>query len=69
VLEGISPPLLINVNNGRHLLRGKDGKVLSTYNIGTPIGDVAIDSWRNQFVIDNATDGFSLFQLEDGSFV
>jgi hypothetical protein len=68
VLRNMSFLLLIRVDN-RHRLRGRDGKVLSTHNIGTPIGDVAIDPRRNQFVVDNATDGFSLFQLPDALFV
>lgn len=32
-------------------------------------GHVAIHHRRNQFVVDNATDGFDLYMLDTGSFV
>ncbi|KAF8592420.1 hypothetical protein K439DRAFT_1610227 [Ramaria rubella] len=54
--------------NGRwHMLCRDDGNILSSRDTGKMIGHTAISVKRNQFVVDNATDGFDLHQLDNGA--
>ncbi|KAF8591537.1 hypothetical protein K439DRAFT_1611184 [Ramaria rubella] len=46
-----------------HVLRGDDGKVMVTHELGLRIGSAAISNKRNQCVINNTTDGFNLYWL------
>ncbi|KAF8579382.1 WD40 repeat-like protein [Ramaria rubella] len=56
-----------------HVLRGDDGKVMVTHELGSRIGSAAISNKHNQCVIDNTTDGFDLYWLvtfgEDGKVI
>ncbi|KAH7917252.1 WD40 repeat-like protein, partial [Leucogyrophana mollusca] len=50
-----------------HTMRGADGKILETFNLGT--GGVAMNERQTQFVVDNAVDGLSLHRMSDGAYV
>ncbi|KAF8881266.1 WD40-repeat-containing domain protein [Infundibulicybe gibba] len=52
-----------------HSLRGKDGVVSWTRNLRTVIGWTALCPDHNQFAIDNGTDGFDLYQMDDAAYV
>ncbi|KAF8578669.1 hypothetical protein K439DRAFT_1621132 [Ramaria rubella] len=53
--------------NGQwHTLRGDDGKILSSKDTGKMIGHANISIKYNQFVVDNATNGFDVHQLDNG---
>ncbi|KAF8573658.1 WD40 repeat-like protein [Ramaria rubella] len=51
-----------------HVLRGDDGKVMVTHELGSRIGSAAISNKRNQCVIDNTTDGFDLYWIGNGAY-
>ncbi|KAF8579428.1 hypothetical protein K439DRAFT_1620548 [Ramaria rubella] len=56
-----------------HVLRGDDGKVMVTHELGSRIGSAAISNNRNQCIINNTTDGFDLYWQvtfgEDGKVI
>ncbi|KAF8584563.1 hypothetical protein K439DRAFT_1616650 [Ramaria rubella] len=60
-------------NGNMHVLRGDNGKVMVTHELGPRIGSAAISNKHNQCVIDNTTDGFDLYWLvtfsEDGKAI
>ncbi|KAG1721364.1 uncharacterized protein EDB91DRAFT_1256544 [Suillus paluster] len=45
-------------------LKGDDGAVVKEYSCQSVIGHAAVNQKRGVFVVDNATDGFTLYQLE-----
>ncbi|KAF8580837.1 hypothetical protein K439DRAFT_1619506 [Ramaria rubella] len=56
--------------NGQwHTLRGDDGKILSSKYTGKMIGHADISVKYNQFIVDNATDGFDIHQLNNGAHI
>ncbi|KAF8575396.1 WD40 repeat-like protein, partial [Ramaria rubella] len=52
-----------------HVLRGDDGKVMVTHELGSRIGSAAISNKHNKCVIDNTTDGFDLYWLGNGAYI
>ncbi|KAI6140046.1 hypothetical protein EDD17DRAFT_1499896 [Pisolithus thermaeus] len=50
-------------------LSSKDGTVLSEHHCQSVIGSAAVHLKRGLFVVDNATDGFTLYRLESGQLV
>ncbi|KAF8580525.1 hypothetical protein K439DRAFT_1356777, partial [Ramaria rubella] len=56
--------------NGQwHTLHGDDGKIFSSKDTGKMIGHADISVKYNQFVVDNATDGFDIHQLDNGAHI
>ncbi|KAF8582871.1 hypothetical protein K439DRAFT_1350110, partial [Ramaria rubella] len=56
--------------NGQwHTLHGHDGKILSSKDTGKMIGHADISVKYNQFVVDNATDGFDIHQMDNGAHI
>ncbi|KAF8573981.1 WD40 repeat-like protein [Ramaria rubella] len=53
----------------RHTLCGNDGKILSSKDTGKMIGHANISIKYNQFIIDNATNGFDIHQLDNGAHI
>ncbi|KAG1720462.1 uncharacterized protein EDB91DRAFT_1064858, partial [Suillus paluster] len=45
-------------------LKGDDGTVVKEYSCQSVIGHAAVNQKRSVFMVDNATDGFTLYQLE-----
>ncbi|KAF8573555.1 hypothetical protein K439DRAFT_1375051, partial [Ramaria rubella] len=61
---------IFGLYNGQwHTLHGDNGKILSSRDTGKMIGHTAISVKRNQFVVDNVTDGFDLHQLDNGAHI
>ncbi|KAF8573818.1 hypothetical protein K439DRAFT_1374237, partial [Ramaria rubella] len=61
---------LFGLYNGQwHILRGDDGKVLSSRDTGKMMGATAISVEQNQFVVDKGMDGFDLHALDNGMHV
>ncbi|KAG1865293.1 hypothetical protein F4604DRAFT_1586174 [Suillus subluteus] len=51
--------------NGNFIkLRADDGAVIKEYSCQSVIGHAAVNQKRGVFVVDNATDGFTLYRLE-----
>ncbi|KAI6106799.1 hypothetical protein EDD16DRAFT_1523646 [Pisolithus croceorrhizus] len=51
--------------NSSHTLHSKDGMVLAMKSTGRLMGGVAVDPTCTFFIIDNATNGFSLHCMDD----
>ncbi|KAG1885138.1 hypothetical protein F4604DRAFT_1573992 [Suillus subluteus] len=45
-------------------LKGDDGAVVKEYSCQSVIGHAAVNQKRGVFIVDNATDGFTLYRLE-----
>ncbi|KAF8592243.1 WD40 repeat-like protein [Ramaria rubella] len=61
---------LFGMYNGQwHTLRGDDGKILSSKDTGKMISHADISVKYNQFIVDNATDGFDIHQLDNGAHI
>ncbi|KAF8574691.1 WD40 repeat-like protein [Ramaria rubella] len=56
-------------DSNMHVLRGEDGKVMVTHELGSRIGSAAISNKQNQCVIDNTADGFDLYWLGNGAYI
>ncbi|KAF9521979.1 hypothetical protein CPB83DRAFT_920414 [Crepidotus variabilis] len=56
-------------NGGLHKYGGEDGKWMLTHQLGSKIGNAAINSDHRLCVIDNVGNGFDLYKLDTGNFV
>ncbi|KAF9523950.1 WD40-repeat-containing domain protein [Crepidotus variabilis] len=56
-------------DGGLHKYGGEDGKWLLTHQLGSKIGNAAINSDHRLCVIDNVGNGFDLYKLDTGNFV
>ncbi|KDR78697.1 hypothetical protein GALMADRAFT_137715 [Galerina marginata CBS 339.88] len=56
-------------DGGLYKYSGKDATTLSKYQLGSQIGNAAVDLERRLCVIDNVGNGFDIYKVDTGSFV